>query len=226
MIAVDGREARLDLRLVPAALTSWAVTAAGILWSLTGVVAVVAIASLVAGAAAWWGCRRRRADVDARMTAAGFAAIALVGLGFAVAVLLRVEQVRDHPLTARYGTVVGVVVTPSESPRSVRGGRLMFRGSLQAVDTVEMSGQVVVFASTGGFADLTSGPTGSVQGARLAAGQTRSHGRCAVGDRPADARRSRTDPAGGATRARHVRHRGACRTADRSGGDAARPGSR
>ncbi len=157
MSAVDGREARLDLRLVPAALTSWAVTAAGILWSLTGVVVVMAIASLVAGAAAWWGRRPRRSDVDAVMTAAGFAAIALVGLGFAVAVLLRVEQVRDHPLTARYGTVVGVVVTPSESPRLVRGGRLMFRGSLQAVDTVEMSGQVVVFASAGGFADLTAG---------------------------------------------------------------------
>ena len=40
MSAVDGREAHLDLRLVPAALTSWAVTAAGILWSISGVVGV------------------------------------------------------------------------------------------------------------------------------------------------------------------------------------------
>ena len=38
MSAVDGREVHLDLRLVPAALTSWAVTAAGILWSISGVV--------------------------------------------------------------------------------------------------------------------------------------------------------------------------------------------
>ena len=33
----------------------------------------------------------------------------------------------------------------------------MFRGSLQAVDTDEMSGQVVVFASIAGFAELTAG---------------------------------------------------------------------
>ena len=35
---MDGREVHLDLRLVPAALTSWAVTAAGILWSIGGIV--------------------------------------------------------------------------------------------------------------------------------------------------------------------------------------------
>ena len=44
MSAVDGREVHLDLRLVPAALTSWAVTAAGILWSIGGVVVVLVVA--------------------------------------------------------------------------------------------------------------------------------------------------------------------------------------
>ena len=34
-------ESRLDLRLVPAALTSWAVTAAGILWQVGGSVAAL-----------------------------------------------------------------------------------------------------------------------------------------------------------------------------------------
>jgi competence protein ComEC len=41
---VDTGAARLDLRLVPAALTSWAVTAAGILWQVGGSVAAVALA--------------------------------------------------------------------------------------------------------------------------------------------------------------------------------------
>ncbi len=91
------------------------------------------------------------------MTAAGVVAIALVGLGFAVAVQLRVDQVRNHPLTTRYGTVTTVIVTPSETPRSLGGGRLMFRGSLRAVDSDEMSGRVVVFASAGGFTELTAG---------------------------------------------------------------------
>jgi competence protein ComEC len=153
---LDGREVHLDLRLAPAALTSWAVTAAGILWALSGVLLVLSVVIAAAGATAWWG-RRRGPQGGARMTAAGVAAIALVGLGFAVAVSLRAEQVRHHPLVDRYGTATTVTVTPSETPRSLSGGRLMFRGSLLAVDTLEMSGRVVVFASLGGFAEMTAG---------------------------------------------------------------------
>ena len=129
-VAVDGREARLDLRLVPAALTGWAVTAAGVLWSTVGVIAVLATAIVAAGAAAWWGTRPRRCDSGARMTASSAAAILFVGLSFGIAVLLRVEQVSRHPLDERNGDTVRVVVTPSESPRSVAGGRMMFRGSV------------------------------------------------------------------------------------------------
>lgn len=157
MSVVDGREARLDLRLVPAALTSWGVTAAGILWSISGVGVLLTVVIAAVLTTAWWGRRRDPSDAAVRMTAAGVVAIALVGLGFAVAVQLRVEQVRNHPLTTRYGTVTTVIATPSETPRSVGGGRLMFRGSLRAVDTDEMSGRVLVFASAGGFAELTAG---------------------------------------------------------------------
>ena len=157
MIAVDGREVHLDLRLVPAALTSWAVTAAGILWSISGVVVVLSIAIAAAAAAAWWANRPSRSRGSLRMTAAGAAAIALVGVGFAVAVQLRVEQLRHHPLVDRYGTVKVVVVTPTETPRPLGSGRLIFRGSLDAVDTDEISGRVVVFASVAGFAELTAG---------------------------------------------------------------------
>lgn len=157
MSAADGREVHLDLRLVPAALTSWAVTAAGILWSISGVVVLLSVAVGAASATAWWGGRHRAPQDGARMTAAAVVAIALVGLGFAVAVHLRVEQVRNHPLVDRVGDVTDVIVTPSETPRSLGGGRLMFRGSLQAVNTDEMSGRVVVFASIVGFAELSAG---------------------------------------------------------------------
>lgn len=151
----EGREVHLDLRLVPAALTSWAVTAAGILWSIGGVVVMLSLA--VAGASASAGWRSRTRPDGARAVAAGVIAIALTGLGFAVAVQLRVEHVRHHPLVDRYGTVSTVIVTPSETPRALGGGRLMFRGSLQTVDADEMSGRVAVFASAAGFADLMVG---------------------------------------------------------------------
>jgi len=154
--AVDGREVHLDLRLVPTALTSWGVTAAGLLWSVTGVVGVLMVTT-AATAAAWWGSRRREPGAGVAMTAAGTVAVALAGLGFAVAVQLRVDQVRHHPIIDRYGTVADVIVTPSETPRSLGGGRMMFRGSLQAVDSDEMSGRVVVFASVVGFTELTAG---------------------------------------------------------------------
>ena len=91
------------------------------------------------------------------MTAAGAVAVGLVGLGFAIAVQLRVDQAGHHPIVDRYGTVAAVIVTPTETPRSLGGGRMMFRGSLQAVDADEMSGRVVVFTSVVGFTELTAG---------------------------------------------------------------------
>ena len=156
MSAVNGQEARLDLRLVPAALTSWAVTATGIVWSTIGVLVTMTVVIAAAGAAKWWGSRPRRSEVDARMTVPGITAIMLVGLAFAIAVLLRVEQVTHHPFAEHYGAVSAVVVMPSETPRSVAGGRLMFRGSLLAADGVEISGRVVVFASAASFAQLSA----------------------------------------------------------------------
>ncbi len=157
MSAVDGRAVHLDLRLVPAALTGWGVTAAGILWSISGVIAVLVVAIAVTTAAAWWGSGRRGSRAGVRTVAAGTIAVAVVGLGFAIAVQLRVDQVRHHPLADRYGSVAAVIVTPSETPRSLGGGRMMFRGSLRAVDTDEMSGRVVVFTSVVGYTELTAG---------------------------------------------------------------------
>lgn len=156
MTTIDGRERHLDLRLVPAALTSWAVTAAGILWAGIGVVSALLVAT-VATTIAWWASARREAGTGARMTAAGTVAVALAGLGFAVAIQLRVDHARHHPIADRFGTIAAVIVTPSESPRSLGGNRMMFRGSLRSVESDEMSGRVVVFTSVTGFTELTAG---------------------------------------------------------------------
>ncbi|PEG33985.1 competence protein [Mycolicibacterium agri] len=146
----------MDLRLVPAALTSWTVTAAGILWTTAGVVAALVVSVGAATAVAWWGSRAAGFQAGVRATLAATIAIAVTGLAFGAAVLLRVEHASHHPLTERFGSTVTVIATPAETPRVVGGGRLMFRGTLQAVDAVEMSGRVVVFASAG-FGELSAG---------------------------------------------------------------------
>ena len=157
MTSVDVGAARLDLRLVPAALTSWAVTACGILWQVGGSVAAVTAAIVITAAAGWWASGRSESGADTRVLATGVVAVAVVGAGFAIAIGLRVDELRHHPIVGRYGTVATVVVTPTESPRSLGGGRMMFRGSLRALDGIEMSGRVVVFVSTIDFVELTAG---------------------------------------------------------------------
>ncbi|MGV0717100.1 ComEC/Rec2 family competence protein [Mycolicibacterium sp. XJ662] len=154
---MDAGVFRLDLRLVPAALTSWAVTAAGTLWHITGLVAAVITAVVLTGAAGWFGHDRRDAGADRATVRAGVVAVAVVGATFAIAIGLRVDELQDHPVTLRYGTVAAVVVTPTESPRALGGNRAMFRGSLVALDGHEMTGRVVVFASTIAVADLAAG---------------------------------------------------------------------
>ena len=108
---------------------------------------------------------RRRGGVAAaasraamsRRSAAGVVAVAVVGRASPSRSRCASSELRHHPIVDRYGTVAAVIVTPSETPRSLGGGRLMFRGSLQRVAGDEMSGRVVVFASTPRFAELTAG---------------------------------------------------------------------
>ena len=160
MIAVgepSGATPALDLRLVPAALTSWAVTAAGILWGSFGSLAAVVLASAATAAAGWSGGARRRETVHQRALAAGVAAVVLVGGGFAIAVALRVNAVHHHRILGHLGEATAVVVTPIETPRLLEGGRTMFRGSLLQLDGARSSGRVVVFASGAGFARLIAG---------------------------------------------------------------------
>ena len=106
------RGSRIDLRLVPAALTSWAVTAAGILWQIGGSVAAAGVGIVATAVVGQWGSGRRESDVDVWAVVAGVVAVAVVGAGFAFAVGLRVAELRHHPIVERYGTVATVVVTP------------------------------------------------------------------------------------------------------------------
>ena len=153
---MDPGAARLDLRLVPAALTGWAVTAAGILWQTTGLVIALTVAVASAAAVGWW-WRGRDEGVGDRAIGAGVLAVAVVGAAFAISVGLRVDALRHHPITERYGTVASVVVTPDESPRALGGNRIMFRATLREVDGLEVSGRVVVFASAAAFSELSAG---------------------------------------------------------------------
>ncbi len=156
MIPVDAGVTRLDLRLVPAAITGWSVTAAGILWQVTGLVVALAVAVAVTWVVGWW-CRGRSKDADDRAIGAGVLAVAVVGAAFAISVGLRVDALRQHPITERYGTVATVVVAPVENPRELGGNRSMFRGTLKVLDGHEVTGRVVVFASAADFSGLSAG---------------------------------------------------------------------
>ncbi|WP_019969824.1 ComEC/Rec2 family competence protein [Mycobacterium sp. 141] len=140
---------RLDLRLAPAALTAWMVTATGIVWGIGGSALTVAAAvGLIAGLARFSGIR---------FGVAAVLAVAAAGAGFAVAIGLRVHQQQHHPITVRYGGGATVVVTPTETPRIITGGRLMFRGSLSELDGSAVAGRVLVFAPAGGYTEMATG---------------------------------------------------------------------
>lgn len=152
--------APVDVRLVPAALTCWAVTAAGIWWPVGRTMAgccVVLVA--VSGAVAWRASRRCGGSGRLRAISSGLLAVGVVGAGFAVAIALRADAVAHHPITAAYGTAAPVTVTPTESPVSLGSGhdRLMFRASLERLGAAEISGRVVVFARASDFGPETGG---------------------------------------------------------------------
>lgn len=149
--------APLDLRLVPAASIGWAVTAAGIHWHTAAAILVLLGGIAATAAAAVWGSTEVTAGSAIRSAAAGLVGVAVVGAAFTIAMTVRVDQVRHHPVTALYGATTPVTVTPADSPRPLGGGRLMFRAVLHEVDSRPTSGRVVVFASANGFSDVSAG---------------------------------------------------------------------
>ena len=138
----------IDLRLVPAAVTCWTVTAAGVWWGPWAALTVVVIAvAAVVGVGLRVGSVRWPAVL----------AVAAVGAAFAIVATVRVHAVDSHPLASRFGTTVAVTVTPTESPKTIQGGRLMFSASLQRLQDAESSGRVMVFAPAVGYSEVSVG---------------------------------------------------------------------
>ncbi|MGY4710498.1 ComEC/Rec2 family competence protein [Mycolicibacterium sp. CBM1] len=143
------------MRLVPAAVTAWAVTAAAITWPVGPVLAGVCVACALLWLALTRWCGRTVAAM--RVAGAAILGATVIGAGFALAAGMRSAAVRDHPVAHRFGAVATVTVTPVEDPRPVGSGRVMFGGTLGAVDDREISGRVVVFASGSRFGGLMAG---------------------------------------------------------------------
>ena len=149
----ESDRAPVDLRLVPAALSAWLVTAAGIRWQ-TGPV-LVAATLLVLLAAMVAGHRLRRAP--GRTVAVAVAAASAVSAGFALAITLRNHAVAHHPLAGCTGQTVSVVMTPSESPREISSGRVLLKGPLLSVGGTEIGGLVTVFAPSADYGQVGVG---------------------------------------------------------------------
>ncbi len=149
---MNPEERQVDIRLVPAAMASWLVTAAGILWSPWVVAAAVAGCTAAAAMARRW-CAGR----GIRLGSAGVAAVAVIGTAFGLAIAMRAHDARHHPIIARHGSTAVVGVVATESPRSLGQGRIMFRAGLRGLDGAAMSGMVLVFAPVADFAELSVG---------------------------------------------------------------------
>jgi competence protein ComEC len=139
---------------VPAALISWVVTAAGIVWPVGSVVGSLCAAGSVFGALLWWAGHQPR---PMRAIGAGLVVVGVAGAGFGFAIALRANAVARHPITAAFGTAASVTVTPSESAFSVGGGRLMLRATLQRLGRDKISGRVLVFAPERDFGKVMVG---------------------------------------------------------------------
>ncbi|HUL98098.1 MAG TPA: ComEC/Rec2 family competence protein [Mycobacterium sp.] len=160
---------RVDTRLVPAALTCWAVSAIAIVWRAGAAAAAICALAAAGAAVVGWRTRspgaersdggnlRRDKPVPAMVSAVVLGA-AVIGAGFGWAAAVRVSALEHHPLVALYGRSTVVTVTASEQPRPVRGGgRVVFRGALRRIGGDDASGRVTVFAPAPGFAELTPG---------------------------------------------------------------------
>ncbi|MBU3751598.1 MAG: ComEC/Rec2 family competence protein [Mycobacterium sp.] len=143
------------MRLVPAALAAWGMTAAGIVWGVGPLLGLLGAAAGICWALP--GLRWPDRFPLLAATATGVLTAAVVGAGFGVAAGLRSDAVRHHPLATRAGTTAWVSVTPTDSPRQSGPGRLMFRAELKRVGEDEMTGTAVVFAPAGDFGQITAG---------------------------------------------------------------------
>ncbi|ORB18862.1 competence protein [Mycobacterium noviomagense] len=145
------------MRLVPAALSSWLVTAAGIIWPVGTVAALTCVVLVAFSGALCWHAAIRQGPQWARTVGVCLLGSGVVGAGFGFAIALRAEAVDHHPITAAFAHAVPVTVTPNESAISVGHGRLLFRATLERLADHEMSGRVVVFAPVTDFGEVMVG---------------------------------------------------------------------
>lgn len=136
------------MRLVPAALTGWIMTVAGTVWPAGAAPAGCCTVVAIAAAALW---RRARCRSVPAAVWAGLVAVGVVGAGYGMAIALRADAVAHHPIAAAFGTVAPVTVVPSETPRPLPRGRLLFRATLQRFGDDESSGCTTVFADAAEF---------------------------------------------------------------------------
>ena len=209
---------------MPAALTSWVVTAAGILWPIGNVVGSVCAAASVFGVLLWRAGRRKPADAGDRhrLWSPLASSVRASGLRSRCAP----TQSLTTPSPRHSAPAAEVAVTPSESALSVGHGRLMFRATLQQLGHDEISGRVVVFAPARDFSAVMVG-----QPMRFRARITRPtrHDLTvavvnAIG--AADDGSRRAGAPGCARGPRGVRRHRPSSAARRPGGDAARAGAR
>ncbi|WP_235616882.1 ComEC/Rec2 family competence protein [Mycobacterium montefiorense] len=146
------------MRLLPAALTSWIVTASGIVWPVGQMLASCCVVLLAAGALTRYAVRPGGHQSRLPTIGAGLVAVGVVGAGFGFAIALRADAVARHPITAAFGTVAPVTVTPSESALSLGSGRLVFRATLQRLRDDEIAGRVTVFARASDFDVMVGQP--------------------------------------------------------------------
>lgn len=147
----------VDVRLVPAAVTSWIVTAAGAVWQIGALLAGCSVVVATASGVRWWWVARRAGSTAVAGIGAGLVAVGVVGAGYGLAIALRADAVARHPISAAFGTAAPVTVAPSESALALGRGRLMFRATLLRLGDDEISGRVVVFARDDAELELTVG---------------------------------------------------------------------
>ena len=126
-----GRSGGPGYPVAPAAMTSWSVTAAGILWGPW----------CPPACSPWrWPRRPRRhrgsEGADPERAVASVLAVVTVGVAFAIAIGLRVQDLGQHPVVSRYGATAIVAMSPAIS-RFLGGSGSMFRGSPQSLHGVE-----------------------------------------------------------------------------------------
>ena len=166
--APEGRGV-LDLRLVPAALAVWAVTALGLVWGWMPAALVAAVAT--GAVPVVWGTSTKRSN--------GLLVVLILAAVAGTGVALSVHQVESHPLrtAATHGARTVVRVELADRPTPLHGAsfgaskaedRALAKATLQAVrehgQWIRAGGDVLLLVPTAQWRDLIAGQEVTVTG--------------------------------------------------------------